>query len=190
MIFDSVTRRISGLWSARKGSLAVEFALSVPIFLLALGGAADYGWLLLAEFKARQVAATMADLTGRSDVLTTAEATDILRTSYAVGSPLRMETDGRVIVTHVRTTTADGSFNDWRVGLGGGDPGSLPSRVGELGDEADLGSIVLPPGENMVVAEVVLHFRPLIGLAIREERDIYATSYSRPRFGIVALDDD
>ncbi|MCB2055526.1 MAG: pilus assembly protein [Geminicoccaceae bacterium] len=194
--------------SDRRGTIAVEFALIVPILLLAFGAVLDLGWLMLAEYKARQIAATVADLAARTEVIDADDAHDMALAGDAIGAPLRMDLDGKVWITYVRTRAADGSTVEWQIHEGGGEarassagtgdagegdggdeagnsPVDWSSRIGSPGSSASIGDLELEAGENLVIAEAILHFRPLVGLVVTEPREIYTRAYARPRYGIV-----
>ena len=149
---------------------------------------------------------TFVDDNGRDqDTMTFGQ---IVAAGDAIGAPLRMDLDGKVWITYVRTRAADGSTVEWQIHEGGGEarassagtgdagegdggdeagnsPVDWSSRIGSPGSSASIGDLELEAGENLVIAEAILHFRPLVGLVVTEPREIYTRAYARPRYGIV-----
>ena len=152
--------------SDRRGTIAVEFALIVPILLLAFGAVLDLGWLMLAEYKARQIAATVADLAARTEVIDADDAHDMALAGDAIGAPLRMDLDGKVWITYVRTRAADGSTVEWQIHEGGGEArassaGTGDAGEGDGGDEAgnspvDWSSRIGSPGSSASIGDLEL----------------------------------
>lgn len=178
--------RAAWLRTARRGVIAVEAALAMPVLTLMLLGMADLGWLALADYKVARIAATLADLTARGEMISTSEIDDVLAAALIIAEPFEVGDETSLVLSLVENMDGQGARIDWQHGRG-----VRSSRIGTAGGAASLdGDIAVARGESLVIAEAVVTVRPLVGLVIRGPRDLYARSYQRPRFGQVDLRTD
>lgn len=167
--------------------VSVEMALVLPVLLLLFAGAADLGWLLLAQHKIGRAAGALADLTARAAELRESEVTDMFRAVGEITAPLGFATRGRAHVSTVTNSLGTGGRLRWQRASPGGL--AVASRIGStVGALADLGSgLTLALGEEVVVAEVQIRVPPLIGIVVTGPRTLYARVVLRPRYGSVTL---
>ncbi len=177
--------RLAALRRARRGAVAVEMAVTAPVLLVLLLGTLDVGWRLLAEYRLGRAAATLADLVARVQTLEESDVDNAFDALRSLTPPFDLARDGHAVVSGVRADGAGVPVVVWQreadFGL------RLPSRVGREGQRADLGDTALEPGEAVIVAEVFLRFRPLVGFVQRGERLLHVRWIAAPRYG--ALDD-
>jgi len=177
--------RLRALRRARRGAVAVEMAVTAPVLLVLLLGTLDVGWRLLAEYRVQRAAATLADLVARVRTLGESDVDNAFDALRGLASPFDLVRDGGALVSGVRADGAGVPVVAWQreadFGL------DLPSRVGRPGQRADLGDTALDPGEAVIVAEVFLRFRPLVGFLPGGERLLYVRWIAAPRYG--SLDD-
>lgn len=182
--FVAVPRMLRRFARCERGAIAVEFALVLPVLLALLLGAADVSWLVYAEHKTTRIAMSLADLTARAEELSPTDITDLFAAVARVAEPFDIVADGRAVVTSVTNPNGTGARIAWQRANG---RRSATSRIGAPGATADLGGdITVRQGETIVVGEIFLRFRPLVGFVL-DEREIYLRLYQRPRFGTVTL---
>lgn len=167
--------------------VSVEMALVLPVLVLLFAGAADLGWLLLAQHKAGRAAGALADLTARSAELRESEVADMFRAVEEITRPLGFATRGRAHVSTVANTLGTGARLRWQRASPGGL--AAASRIGgTVGALANLGSgLALALGEEVVVAEVQIQVQPIVGIVVTGPRTLYARAVLRPRYGSVTL---
>ncbi|MCX8100360.1 MAG: pilus assembly protein [Geminicoccaceae bacterium] len=167
--------------------VSVEMALVLPVLLVLFAGAADVGWLLIAQHKVGRAAGALADLTARAAELRESEVSDMFRAVQEITGPLDFARRGRAHVSTVANTLGTGARLRWQRASPGGL--AVASRIGgTVGALADLGSgLTLALGEEVVVAEVQIEVPPIIGIVVTGPRTIYARAVLRPRYGSVTL---
>ncbi|MDX6751633.1 TadE/TadG family type IV pilus assembly protein [Geminicoccaceae bacterium 1502E] len=175
-----LTRRVAGgLAAARRGVIAVEAALVMPVLMLMLLGMADLGWLALADYKVTRIAATLADLTARSESVTRSDLDDVFSAAGVIAEPFSVGDEASLLLSLVANEDGKGARVIWQEA-----DGSQASRIGRAGGGATLGGdIAVARGERLVVAEAMVTIQPLVGLILRGPQALYARSYQRPRFG-------
>lgn len=167
--------------------VSVEMALVLPVLLVLFAGAADVGWLLIAQHKTGRAAGALADLTARAAELRESEVTDMFRAVEEITGPFGFATRGRAFVSTVANTLGTGARLRWQRAS---PPGlAATSRIGSaVGAAANLGSgLTLALGEEVVVAEVLIEVPPMIGIVVTSPRTLYARAVLRPRYGTVTL---
>lgn len=168
---------------ARRGIMAVEAALVMPVLALMLLGMADLGWLALADYKAARVAATLADLSARAETIRESDVVDVFSAATVIAEPFAAGEEATLVLSLVANEDGAGATIHWQRRAGGGQ-----SRLGKTGGTASLGGdIEIRRGESLVVAEALVTVSPLVGLVLREPSLLYARAYQRPRFGTVDL---
>ncbi|MGE0255573.1 MAG: TadE/TadG family type IV pilus assembly protein [Alphaproteobacteria bacterium] len=161
------------------GSVLVEFAMAVPVFVGLLLGGIEVARYALAVQKLDRVAASVADLVARLDGVTTADLDDVFAAARLVAAPLDMAGRGRVIVSAIADTGTGDRVHWQRL-----DGGALTaaSSVGVAGGFASVpGAITIPDGESIVVAEVVYAWSPLLVPWLGGERTLRQRAVHRPR---------
>ena len=162
-----------------RGSVLVEFAMAVPVFVGLLTGGVEIARYALAVQKLDRVAASVADLVARIDAVGQADLDDVFAAARLVAAPLDMAGRGRVIVSAIADTGA-GDLVLWQR-LDGGALAAA-SGVGVHGGPASVpGAIPVATGESLIVAEVVYAWSPLIVPWLGGDRTLRQRAVHRPR---------
>lgn len=152
----------SRLLRDRRGNVAIEAAIILPVLLTMLVGGADVARYIQTVARMDRVAATVADLVARSEAVV--DRTDFnapvanndLATFLLAGNEAAHPNDliarGRVWVSAVRPAEAGGFKLIWQ--RTGPYQVDAPSRIGSLPQ--------LPAHGNFVVAEVIFDYEPMI----------------------------
>ncbi len=177
-------KRWRTLAHARRGSVAAETALALPVLLAIFYGAVELGRFLLSYQKTALVAAQAADLVARiDDPITESDILDIFTAMDDIARPFDITTQGRVIVSLLVGDPMDGNVIVWQRCTG-----SLPvgSRLGSTGaaEVALPGDIQLAPNDTVVVAEAYFDYTPLFAnTGVTQPTRLYGQAVFRPRFG-------
>ncbi|MBL8770244.1 MAG: pilus assembly protein [Phenylobacterium sp.] len=165
---DAAGTLVRGLQD-RRGAAAIEFALIFPMLFVLIIAAGEGLQAYIAQRQVSHIAATMADITAQSRVVTISQVDDILTASTSMIHPFPTTS----LQQRVASVSANGSgtvSTDWvqnRGWLGSGNPG-IPNGY-------------LAANESVVVAEVAYDYRPTFGLFMPESIRITRQAYSRPR---------
>lgn len=164
----------------RRGVIALEFALVLPLLMLFCFATVEVGRFVLLQMKLDQVATTVADLGTRDRQLDTATVDDIFAAAAHVMRPFDLGADGTIVLSGVGTTTGTTPLVLWQ--RRGGGTLDQPSETGSLGGVATLpAELALSAGQTVVVAEVAFLFRGIFG--ILPDRVTIKRAYFRPRLG-------
>ncbi|RMF68047.1 MAG: pilus assembly protein [Alphaproteobacteria bacterium] len=169
---------------ARRGSVAAETALALPVLLAIFYGAVELGRFILSYQKTALVAAQAADLVARiDDPITESDIRDIFTAVDDIARPFAITEEGRVVVSLLVGDSTDGNVIVWQRCTG-----SLPvgSRLGAPGatDVSLPGDIQLAPNDTVVVAEAYFDYTPLLGnTGVTQPTRLYERAVFRPRFG-------
>jgi len=164
-----------------RGVAAMEFALTLPIWITMLLGCTDGGFMMLLSQRVDRIAYSVTDILTQSQQLA---AADIDRTMLAAGQlmqPFTFGVKGIVIVTSVTKEAGQPVSICWQ--YSGGGSLARSSLVGSLG-----GTVALPNGltindnENVLITEVYYDFAPLfINAGVLSAGDIYRVAVYKPR---------
>ncbi len=134
----SAAGALGGAGGDRRGSVAIEFALAMPVLILILLGCIDVGRLVLAHQKAERTAATVADLVARASPFqnTPSQVCAAMDAAAHVFEPFVLTATDTVRVTSVTLTgtsvsTPPTAMANWRAELtGGGTPSCTTTTLG------------------------------------------------------------
>lgn len=166
------------------GSIAIEMA-SVLFFLSVLIlGTFEVPRLLLIGQKLERASASMADLVSQIDPAdgnVQAKINDLMTSVDSMMSPYDFGMEGRVIVSSIGNPTGNQETILWQrknaTGL------DVTSSIGSQGGAPTLpGNLVVREGENIIAAEIVYHYTPLFGSIVYDEKTLYRSAFTRPRF--------
>lgn len=179
-----IRRFIKALGLDRRGSLAVEAAMAVPVLAVLLLGGVEVTRFVLLNQKLERTSATVADLVSRSEKIFAAELPTLFVAAGFTFDPFDLAGDGRVIVSSIYKTSGTPPRVIWQraFGAGGG-----TSAFGTQGVDAILpDGLVVRDGENVIVSETFFDFVPLFAgdvVGLLEARRLSTFSVMRPRFG-------
>ncbi len=164
----------------RRGVIALEFALVLPVLILLCFGTVEVGRFVLLQMKLDQLAAAVADLGTRERTLSVATVDDIFAAGAHIVQPFDLAADGRITLSGIGRAAGDEPRVLWQRRSGG--TLDVPSETGTVGGLATLpDEIVLGVGQTVVVAEVSFSYRGMFGLL--PERITTKRAYFRPRLG-------
>ncbi|MBL8589106.1 MAG: pilus assembly protein [Methylobacteriaceae bacterium] len=189
--------RVAGFLRAcrqdRSGLAAVEFALVLPVMLVAYFGCLEVTQGFQASRKVAILSRSLSDLTSQATTaVATAEMNNIFDASRAVLAPFD-PTSTQMTVTSVVFSTVSGNvkaFVDWSTTRNG-----ALRACGELTQVANgtapapnnIPAGLVQAGSTVIVADVKYFYTPLLGGAFREigngrtSFELKNTTYMRPR---------
>jgi Flp pilus assembly protein TadG len=166
---------------ARRGIAAVEFALTLPVMMVLLLGAADGTYYLLICERADRIAYTVTDIVTQNETVTIANLKDILMGAEQLMEPFNFGTQGVVVISSVYQPTSGSSVIKWQ--YTGGGTLSKTSKVGSSGGTATLpNGLALNANDNVIVTEVYYSFTPLFAPSeLFPAKVIYRAAVYKPR---------
>lgn len=173
-----------------RGVMAIEMACVLFFLSVLILGTFEVPRLLLLGQKMERASASMADLVAQIDPAdgnVSAKINDLMSAASSLMSPYDMDVEGRVIISSIGNPTGDEELVLWQRksqhGL------TVSSAVGNEDDEPALPTgMIVREGENIIVAEVVFHYEPLFGSIVYDEKTLYSSAYTRPRFSNLTAD--
>ena len=177
------------MW-AERGVAALEFALTLPIWITMLLGVSDGTYSLLVHEKADRIAYTVTDIVTQYQTITKTQLADVVQAAQQLMNPFNFSTNGVVIITSVyKSASVAYPTICWQY-TGGGSI-SRSSKVGASNGATSCTSgaqAVLPNGltindnENVVISEVYYQFVPMfLSAGLFTNSDIYRVAVYKPR---------
>jgi len=179
-----IRRLFQALRGDRRGTLAVEAAMAVPVVAVLLLGGVEVTRFVMLNQKLERTSATVADLVSRSEKLYEADLSTVFIAAGFTFEPFDLAGDGRVIVSSIYKGGGVPPRVVWQraFGAGGG-----ASAFGTQGANAVLpDGFVVRDGENVIVGEAFFDFVPLFTgdmVGLLDARRLSTHSVMRPRFG-------
>jgi hypothetical protein len=166
---------------ARRGVAAVEFALTLPIWVTMLLGAADGSYCLMVNEKTDRIAYTVTDIVTQYQTITKAQLNDILLAAGQLMQPFAFGANGLVIVTSVYQPTTGSPVVEWQ--YRGGGTLSKGSQIGNSGGSAILpNGLTLNAGDNVILSEVYYNFTPMfVSAKLFNAGNVYRVAVYKPR---------
>jgi Flp pilus assembly protein TadG len=166
------------------GVSALEFSLIAPVMIIMLLGAFEVGRFIHLNQKAEKLSFTVADVVAQAETIKTADLQNLLSAAEKMMSPYPFATQGKVIISSV-VRGASNSTVRWQ--YCGGGTYNAASGVGVVNGVATLPAVMtLNSGEDIVVAEVIYNFQPIVGKRILPARVIRKIAYFKPRLGALS----
>jgi len=168
----------------RKGSLAIEMAMAMPILAGLLLSGIEVTRFVLLNQKIERASATMADLVSQADTLAEGDLGNLFLASGYVVEPFNLSGDGRIIVSSIGKLGTANAMVNWQRTFGAG---SGSSAFGTEGGAAVLpANFMVRDGESIIVAEAFYNFVPVFSGAVINSTILSRYSILRPRFGSLA----
>ena len=166
---------------ARKGAVAIEFALSLPILILLLLGGSDAAYMMIVAQRVDRIAFSVTDIVTQSEMLTNADVNKILDASSQLMSPFPFGSKGVVILSSIYKPQGAGATIRWQ--RWGGGTLARTSKIGIQGAVPSLPyGLTLLDNDNVIIAEVYYDFSPLfMNAGILTRGDIYRVAVYKPR---------
>lgn len=182
--------------NARRGVAAVEFALTLPVWIAMLLGASDGAYCMIVHERIDRISYTITDIVTQYQTITVANLADIAQAAGQLMQPLSFEQNGVLIVSSVYKPTGGSARICWQYASttrpsGGQNPPLPVSKIGQANGNTDCtkGSLAtLPTGlvlndnDNVIISEVYYKFTPLfLNAHIFTKGDIYRSAVYKPR---------
>jgi hypothetical protein len=165
----------------RRGIAAVEFALTLPIWLTLFLGMSDGAYCLLVNEKTDRIAYSVTDIVTQYQTITRANLSDIVQAASQLMSPFTFGGNGVVIVSSVYQPSIGGPTVMWQ--YTGGGTAVESSKIGASGGPASLpNGLALNTNDNVIISEVYYKFTPMfINEGIFSSNTIYRVAIYKPR---------
>lgn len=166
---------------ARRGAAAVEFALTLPIWITLFLGASDGAYYLIINEKVDRIAYTVADIVTQYQVITKANLNDISLAAGQLMQPISFTNgNGVLIVTSVYQPATGSPVVEWQYTYPQ-NQSSQSSKVGTSSGTASLpNGLTLNANDNVIVSEVYYQYSPLF-VGQSAAGPIYRASVYKPR---------
>ncbi|PLK25838.1 TadE/TadG family type IV pilus assembly protein [Novosphingobium sp. TH158] len=173
---------------SERGVAAVEFALIMPILLLALLYGAEMAWYMMVNLRVSQVALQVADNASRIGDSSTmsnrkiyeADINDVMLGAHLNGgSMLNLLSNGRIIVSSLQVNTSGQQFIKWQrckgvknVGSSYGVTNDIKSGgIGPAGQE-----VTALTDDAVIFVEIQYDYKPLISTRLISNKTIKTTA--------------
>jgi Flp pilus assembly protein TadG len=166
------------LWRDCSGVVAIEFAIVVPVMLVAFFGTVEFCSAVAVDRKVGIMARTLSDLTSQNTAVTDAQLTNIFNASTQIMAPYA-------------TTPLQSTISELYV-----DPNTLVARVqwSQGANMRAIGSPVAIPtalkvaGAYMIYSEVAYRYVPTVGYVMAKTGiPLSDFSYTRPRQSVCVM---
>lgn len=163
------------------GVVAIEFALTIPIWIILLLGSTDAAYMMILTQRVDRVAYSVTDIVTQSEMVSITDLDNILLAASQLMQPFTFGADGVVIITSVHKPTGQPMKITWQH-TGGGSL-ARGSKIGVTGGMPSLpNGLVIGDNENIIISEVYYYFRPMfINANILSEGDVYRVAIFKPR---------
>lgn len=164
-----------------RGAIAMEFALSLPIWILLLLGSTDAAYMMIVTQRVDRIAYSVTDITSQSELLTNADVNSILLAASELMQPFTFGSDGIVILSSVYKPAGQAMKISWQ--RSGGGTLARNSKIGIAGAVPSMpNGLTLADNENVIIAEVYYDFRPMfMNAGILSRGDVYRVAVYKPR---------
>lgn len=165
-----------------KGTVAIEFALTLPIWIAILIGSADASYLMIVSQRVDRVAYSVTDIVTQSETLTIADIDNTFIAAGQLMQPFEFGASGIVILTSLYKPSGEPTKITWQ--YAGGGSLSRGSRIGTFGGSTPAlpNGLTLNDNENVIVAEVFYVFEPMfLNAGLLTEGDLYRIAVYKPR---------
>jgi hypothetical protein len=165
----------------RRGVAAVEFALTLPIWLTLFLGMTDGAYCLIINERTDRIAYTVTDIVTQYQTVTIANLNDITQAATQLMEPFVFGSNGVVIVTSVYKPAGQNPKICWQ--YTGGGTASLGSQIGSVGGTPALpNGLTLNDNDNVIISEVYYNFTPMfINEGLLSANTVYRTAVYKPR---------
>jgi Flp pilus assembly protein TadG len=174
---------------SKRGSAAVEFALTLPIWATIVLGTGDGTYYLLTNEKCDRIAYSVTDIVTQYQTITNANLADITNAAAQLMQPFSFSPNGIVVVTSVYQSPGQNPTICWQYSNPAGQ--TAASRIGTSNGAANCSqgaTATLPNGltlndnDNVIVSEVYYTFTPLfVNEKFFKSTNIYRTAVYKPR---------
>jgi Flp pilus assembly protein TadG len=170
--------RLTALWHDCRGVAATEFAIVVPIMLIAFFGTVEFCSAVAVDRKVGIMARTLSDLTSQNTAVTDAQLTNIFNASTQIMAPYT-------------TSPLQSTISELYI-----DPNTLVARVQwsqGANPRATSSTVAIPTalkvgGSYMIYSEVKYQYVPTVGYVMAKTGIALSDlSYTRPRQSVCVM---
>lgn len=177
----TINKRAPGLWrrfcDARDGVAVVEFAVALPVLLVAYCGMVDVAQLVMANRKVTQLTSTLSDLTARLQSASVSEINNIFGAASTVLMPYDVSKASMVISSVIVDSAGVGRVC-WSSSYPVGTPALARGSRVTLPDSAKVANT------SVIMASASYQFTPILGQVIVGNVKLGDNPiFSRPRNG-------
>lgn len=164
-----------------RGTAALEFALSLPIWILLLIGTSDAAYMMIVTQRVDRIAYSVTDIVAQSEMVTNTDINNILLAASQLMEPFSFGSEGVVIISSVYKPSGQAMKISWQ--RTGGGTLARTSKVGIAGGAPVMPSgLTLSDNENVIIAEVYYDFKPMfLNAGILSRGDVYRVAIYKPR---------
>lgn len=174
-------RRLRTTRTRSLGAAAIEFALTLPIWVTLLLGSTDIAYMMIVAQRVDRVAYSVTDIVTQSETIKIVDLNNILLAAGQLMQPFTFGADGIVIVTSVYKPAGQATKISWQ--YSGGGSLARGSKIGVAGGAPTLpGGLTLSDNENLIISEVYYAFEPMfLNADLLDADDIYRVAVYKPR---------
>lgn len=180
----------------RRGVAAVEFALTLPIWITLLLGMSDGAYCMLVNERVDRISYSVTDIVTQYQTISQANLADISQAAGQIMQPLSFDQNGVLIVTSVYQAAGQLPRICWQYTsttrpTGGAKPPIPTSKIGVANGNSDCtkgtlatlpNGLTLNDNDNVIISEVYYTFTPMfITEALFTAGDIYRSAVYKPR---------
>lgn len=160
---------------------AVEFALTLPLWIVLLLGVSDGAYCLLVNEKADRIAYSVTDIVTQYQTITQANLSDISLAASQLMQPFPFSSKGVIIVSSVYKPAGQSPYICWQ--YTGGGTLNQGSAIGSVGGSPKLpNGLTLNDNDNVIITEVYYAFTPIfINAGLLSSNTVYRTAIYKPR---------
>ncbi len=203
-VIAQLSRILRRLSSERSGVAMIEFAFTVPIFLVLLGGGLELTKFAITHMRVSQVAVSLADNASRAKQsvvsgvprIREADVNEVFAAAELQTQGLKIRERGRLILSSVEANADGGQWIHWQRCFGAA---AYRSSYGEEGDGETGTSLIgigpagrqvaAEPGSAIMFVEVIYDYEPMMFGDFLDNAQIRKTAamYVRDNRDLVAI---
>ncbi len=164
-------RNVRGIFRARDGISAVEFALIAPLMMLIYFACIELSFMMILDRKITTSTSTLGDLTARVSIVTNDELTDIFEATRMILQP------NDIVVARMRVSSL---YDDnGTVKVAWSDARNLTAYTEQ--QTITVPANLVPSGGSVIFAEIEYDFNSPLGYFFSSSRTLKDQFYMRPR---------
>lgn len=164
-------RNIRGIFRAKDGISAVEFALIAPLMFLIYGACIELSFMMMLDRKVTTATATLGDLTARAATMKNEDVTEVFEAARMIFQP----NDITVARMRISSIYDDGGVNKvaWSDGY------NLTAYTDN--EVITVPANLVPEGGSIIYAEIEYDYDSKLGYFFRSKKTLSDDFYLRPR---------
>ena len=202
-MIGQVSRILGGLFRERSGVAMIEFAFTLPLFLVLLGGGVELTKFVITHMRVAQVAVSLADNASRAKQavvsgvprIREADVNEVFAAAELQSRGLKIRERGKLILSSVEANAEGGQWIHWQRCFGAaghrssygkegdGETGTSLTGIGPAGRQ-----VAAERGSAIMFVEVIYDYEPMMfgrflddaqirktaAMYVRDNRDLFA----------------